>query len=73
MCALRTILHPAFFQPGPLFGRDACHGRSPPGVSETPGMAQHEMTRTLVKSQPEVWTQCSDADSLGRHLSGSFG
>ncbi len=42
-------------------------------MSETPGMAQHEMTRTLVKSQPEVWTQCSDADSLGRHLSGSFG
>jgi hypothetical protein len=42
-------------------------------VSETPGMAQHEVTRTLVKSQPEVWTQCSDADSLGRHLSGSFG
>jgi hypothetical protein len=36
-------------------------------------MAQHEVTRTLVKSQPEVWTQCSDADSLGRHLSGSFG
>jgi hypothetical protein len=42
-------------------------------VSETPGMAQHEVTRTLVKSQPEVWTQCSDPDSLGRHLSGSFG
>lgn len=42
-------------------------------MSETPGMAQHEVTRTLVKSQPELWTQCSDADSLGRHLSGSFG
>ncbi|MGH3471548.1 MAG: hypothetical protein ACRDPG_05835 [Nocardioidaceae bacterium] len=36
-------------------------------------MAQHEVTRTLVKSQPEVWTQCSDANSLGRHLNGSFG
>jgi hypothetical protein len=42
-------------------------------VSETLGMAQHEVTRTLVKSQPEIWTQCSDADSLGRHLSSSFG
>jgi hypothetical protein len=42
-------------------------------VSETLDMAQHEATRTLVKSQPEVWTQCSDPDSLGRHLSGSFG
>jgi hypothetical protein len=42
-------------------------------VSETLGMAQHEVTRTLVKSQPEIWTQCSDPDSLGRHLSGSFG
>jgi hypothetical protein len=42
-------------------------------VHETLGMAQHEVTRTLVKSQPEVWTQCSDADSLGRHLSSSFG
>ena len=36
-------------------------------------MIEHEMTRTLVKSQPEVWAQCSEADSLGRHLNGSFG
>ena len=36
-------------------------------------MVQHEVTRTLVKSQPEVWAQCSEADSLERHLSGSFG
>ena len=25
-------------------------------------------SRTLVKSAPELWTECSDADSLGRHL-----
>ena len=37
------------------------------------GMIEHEVTRTLVKSQPEVWAQCSEADSLGRHLNGSFG
>lgn len=33
----------------------------------------HEATRTLVKSQPEVWEQCSDPESLSRHLNGSFG
>jgi hypothetical protein len=37
------------------------------------GMIEHEVTRTLVKSQPEIWTQCSEADSLGWHLNGSFG
>jgi hypothetical protein len=25
-------------------------------------------SRTLVKSAPELWTECSDADSLSRHL-----
>ena len=35
-------------------------------------MAQHEATRTLVKSPPELWTECSDAASLARHL-GEFG
>ena len=37
------------------------------------GMVQHEVTRTLVKSQPELWAQCSEAESLERHLSRSFG
>lgn len=27
-------------------------------------------SRTLVKSAPELWTECSDADALGRHLDG---
>jgi hypothetical protein len=33
---------------------------------------QHEASRTLVKSPPELWAECSDAGSLARHL-GEFG
>ncbi len=36
-------------------------------------MTPHEATRTLVKSPPEVWAQCSQAEALDRHLNGSFG
>jgi hypothetical protein len=35
-------------------------------------MAEHEASRTLVKSTPELWAECSDAASLARHL-GRFG
>jgi hypothetical protein len=35
-------------------------------------MAEHEASRTLVKSTPELWAECSDAASLARHL-GAFG
>jgi hypothetical protein len=35
-------------------------------------MKQHEASRTLVKSPPELWAECSDAASLARHL-GQFG
>jgi hypothetical protein len=35
-------------------------------------MTQHEASRTLVKSPPELWAECSDAGSLARHL-GQFG
>ena len=31
-------------------------------------MATHEAARTLVKSPPELWEVCSDAESLARHL-----
>ncbi len=31
-------------------------------------MREHEASRTLVKSAPELWAECSDAGSLGRHL-----
>ena len=31
-------------------------------------MSQHEASRTLVKSPPELWAECSDASSLARHL-----
>lgn len=34
---------------------------------------EHEAARTLVKSPPELWAECSDAESLSRHLSDSFG
>jgi hypothetical protein len=34
---------------------------------------EHEASRTLVKSAPELWAECSDAASLARHLSGPFG
>jgi hypothetical protein len=36
-------------------------------------MTEHAATRTLVKSPPELWAECSDAGSLGRHLAESFG
>jgi hypothetical protein len=36
-------------------------------------MTEHEASRTLVKSPPELWAECSDAGSLARHLMGSFG
>ena len=36
-------------------------------------MTEHEATRTLVKSPPELWAECSDAGSLARHLAESFG
>lgn len=35
-------------------------------------MTQHEASRTLVKSPPELWAECSEAASLARHL-GQFG
>jgi len=35
-------------------------------------MTVHEASRTLVKSPPELWAECSDAASLARHL-GQFG
>ncbi|HXO07339.1 MAG TPA: hypothetical protein VN880_04880, partial [Solirubrobacteraceae bacterium] len=35
-------------------------------------MTIHEASRTLLKSSPELWAECSDAASLSRHL-GQFG
>ncbi len=36
-------------------------------------MTEHEASRTLVKSPPELWAECSSAEALARHLNGSFG
>jgi hypothetical protein len=33
-------------------------------------MQTHEASRTLVKSPPELWAECSDAAALARHLDG---
>jgi hypothetical protein len=35
-------------------------------------MTEHEASRTLVKSPPELWAECSEAASLARHM-GQFG
>ena len=34
---------------------------------------EHQASRTLVKSPPELWAECSDADALARHMNESFG
>ena len=31
-------------------------------------MTEHKASRTLVKSPPELWAECSEATSLTRHL-----
>jgi hypothetical protein len=36
-------------------------------------MNKHQASRTLLKSPPELWAECSDAQSLARHLDTSFG
>ena len=36
------------------------------------GMSDHQASRTLVKSAPELWAECSEPASLARHL-GAFG
>jgi hypothetical protein len=36
--------------------------------SKSRSMTEHEASRTLVKSPPELWAECSDAASLARHL-----
>jgi hypothetical protein len=48
-------------------GKDSCRAAR----NQLP-MTEHEARRTLVKSTPELWAECSDAASLARHL-GAFG
>src|SRR5258707_15726257 len=42
------------------------------GHAKLGGMTEHEASRTLVKSPPELWAECSEVSSLSRHL-GEFG
>jgi hypothetical protein len=39
-----------------------------PQSAKTRVMTKHEASRTLLKSSPELWAECSDAASLSRHL-----
>jgi hypothetical protein len=39
-----------------------------PARAKPPAMTEHVASRTLVKSPPELWAECSDAASLARHL-----
>jgi hypothetical protein len=39
-----------------------------PQSAKTRAMTKHEASRTLLKSPPELWAECSDAASLSRHL-----
>src|SRR5207302_6885346 len=52
------------------------HRRHVRGVAaawaKPPPMTELQASRTLVKSPPELWAECSDAASLARHL-GQFG
>lgn len=43
-------------------------GRSRVRSLELGTMSEHQASRTLVKSPPELWAECSDARSLARHL-----
>jgi hypothetical protein len=36
-------------------------------------MSEHQASRTLLKSPPELWAECSDPQSLARHLDAFFG
>jgi len=44
-------------------------GANPEQVSDTT-VSETKAVRTLVKSPPEIWAACSDAESLARHLDG---
>ena len=54
----------------------ATRRRGPEGITgrraNIKTMAELTASRTLVKSSPELWAECSDAASLARHL-GAFG
>ena len=39
-----------------------------PGRAKPRSMSEHQASRTLLKSPPELWAECSDAQSLARHL-----
>src|SRR5436853_949930 len=46
---------------------------SRPCARNSQAMNEHQASRTLLKSPPELWAECSDAQSLARHLDTFFG
>ena len=44
-----------------------------PNRAKVGTMSEHQASRTLVKSSPELWAECSDARSLARHLGDAVG
>src|ERR1700722_15671806 len=63
-------LPPGLDREGPLQRRLGAGVRA--GRAKLTAMTEHQSSRTLVKSAPELWAECSDAASLARHL-GGFG
>ena len=51
-------------------GRCRSQGGDAPTRAKSLAMTEHVASRTLVKSPPELWAECSDAASLARHLDG---
>lgn len=45
----------------------------PPSRAKPRTMSEHQASRTLLKSPPELWAECSDPQSLARHLDEFFG
>ncbi len=41
--------------------------------AKSSAMNEHQASRTLLKSPPELWAECSEAQSLARHLNTYFG
>jgi hypothetical protein len=69
------IVFIGFLRPGLVRSRNQAYdrGRTRTRASELQAMKEHEASRTLVKSPPELWAECSDAASLARHLGEPFG
>src|SRR5437588_2974025 len=55
-----------------IFPDPSARQESRPCARNSQAMKEQQASRTLLKSPPELWAECSDAQSLARHL-GEFG